>query len=119
MVALDRASSANAGVAAADGRSTSRLRHGGLMASALAAISKAWSCSSDCQVDSIRASSFVVFLAWFGSATAGGNSDVVFVFCLVSRVLLEKDLVLFFRVKYKVFFDRKKIYSNDGTRMKI
>jgi hypothetical protein len=118
MVAPDRASSTNARVAAADGRSMSQLRHGGLMASAFAAISKAWSYSSDWQVDSIRASSLVVFLTWFGSAATGGNSDVVFVFCLVSRVLLKKDLALFFQVKYKVFSDQKNNTSQQRRERK-
>jgi hypothetical protein len=90
MVAPDRASSTKAGVEAASGRSTSRLCHGGLMTSAFAAIFKAWSCSSDWQVDSIRAS--CRFSARFRSAATGGNSDAVFVFCLVFRIFSKNTL---------------------------
>jgi hypothetical protein len=68
MVVMDRV-----GGAVADARSTSQLRHGGLMASALGVISNAWCCSSTMQVDSFLFSTLVASLTWISVAAAGGE----------------------------------------------
>jgi hypothetical protein len=101
-------------VVAADFRSATQVRHGGLVASIFAAIPMCGAVLRWWQADLVQVSTFVAFSAWFRGA--GRRRSLVLVdpvedVCvigLVCRGLFKKGYVLYPQMIYKSFFDSNK-----------